>query len=75
MGKLMRRTASGDELLAEWSPADQESVTAAQEAYRHWLEQDYEAVQSDGTFYEPLTGDTLPVDAEQVILSTGMGGG
>lgn len=71
----MRRTVDGDELLAEWSPSDQASVTAAQEAYRHWLEQDYEAVQSDGTFYEPLTGDTLPVDAEQVILSTGMGGG
>ncbi|MGI8505768.1 MAG: hypothetical protein ACR2MK_03010 [Solirubrobacteraceae bacterium] len=75
MGKLMRRTVDGDELLAEWSPSDQASVTAAQEAYRHWLDQDYEAVQSDGTYYEPVSGDTFPVDAEQVILSTGMGGG
>jgi hypothetical protein len=75
MGKLMRRTVSGDEVLVEWSPSDQASVVAAKEAYQHWLGQDYEAVQSDGTFFEPVTGDEFPVDAEQVILSTGMGGG
>ncbi len=75
MGKLMRRTVSGDELLAEWSSSDQASVAAAEEAYRHWLGQDYEAVQSDGTFFEPVVSDVFPVDAEQVILSTGMGGG
>jgi hypothetical protein len=75
MGKLMRRTGAGDELLAEWSPSDQTSVAAAEAAYRHWLEQDYEAVQSDGTYYEPVSGDGFPVDAEEVILSTGLGGG
>ena len=71
----MRRTVDGDELLAEWSPSDQGSVAAAEAAYRDWLGQDYEAVQSDGTFFEPVPGDAFPVDAEQVILSTGMGGG
>ncbi len=75
MGQLLRRTTEGDELLAEWTPSDRESVQAAQEKYRYWLDQEYEAVQSDGVYYEPLTGDELPVDAEQVILSTAMGGG
>jgi hypothetical protein len=75
MGKLMRRTVAGEEVLAEWSPSDQASVAAAEEAYRRWLGQDYEAVQSDGTYYEPVAGDAFPIDAEQVILSTGMGGG
>jgi hypothetical protein len=75
MGKLLRRTAGGDELLAEWTPADGASVASAEAAYQHWLDQDYEAVQSDGVYYEPISGDHLPVDAEHVILSTAMGGG
>ena len=75
VGKLLRRTSAGDELVAEWTQSDQASIAAAQAEYRRWLEQDYEAVQSDGVYYEPLTGDELPVDAEQVILTTAMGGG
>jgi hypothetical protein len=75
VGKLLRRTTEGDELLAEWTPSDQPSVASAQAEYRRWLDQDYEAVQSDGVYYEPLTGDELPLEAEQVILSTAMGGG
>jgi hypothetical protein len=75
MGKLLRRTASGDELLAEWTSSDEASVASAEAAYQHWLDQDYEAVRSDGVHYEPISGDRLPVDAEQVILSTAMGGG
>ena len=76
MGKLLRRTSEGDELLAEWRRSDLASIKAAEQEYRHWLEQDYQAVQtSDSVHYEPLTGDELPVNAEQVILSTAMGGG
>ena len=75
MGTLMRRTSAGDEVLAEWSPSDEASVAAAEKTYRHWLTQDYEAVQSDGTFFQPVDDGAFPVDAEQVILSTGMGGG
>lgn len=75
MGVLLRRTGDGDEVLAEWAPSDEASVVAAEETYRHWLDQDYEAVQSDGTYFEPIEGDVFPVEAEQVILSTGMGGG
>jgi hypothetical protein len=75
MGQLLRRTTEGDELLVEWARSNSESVAAAQAAYRHWLDQDYEAVQSDGVHYAPVTGDELPLDAEQVIVSTAMGGG
>jgi len=40
------------------------------------LDQEYVAVRSDdGATYEPLTGDQLPVDAAEVILTTAMGGG
>ena len=75
MGTLLRRTVDGDEVLAEWSPDDPGSVRAAEDEYRRWLEEDYEAVQSDGTHYQPIEGDAFPVDAAQVVLSTGMGGG
>lgn len=75
MGVLLRRTGAGDEVLAEWSASDEASIAAAEQAYRHWLDQDYEAVQSDGTHFQPIEDDVFPVDAEQVILSTGMGGG
>jgi len=75
VGQLLRRTPEGDQVLAEWTPSDPASVRAAQSEYRSWLAQEHEAVQSDGVHYEPLTGDELPVDAEQVIVSTAMGGG
>jgi hypothetical protein len=75
MGKLVRRTAEGDEVLAEWSPDDVTSVSKAEDLYRDLLGQDYEAVRSDGTFFAPVEDDTFPVDAAEVVLSTGMGGG
>lgn len=75
VGKLLRRTVDGDELLVEWTRSDEVSVAAAQAAYRHWVDRDYEAVRSDGVYYEPVAGDGLPLDAEQVILTTAMGGG
>ena len=75
MGKLVRRTAAGDELLAEWSADDAGSVAKAEELYRDLLGQDYEAVRSDGTFFAPVEGDAFPVDAAEVVLSTGLGGG
>ena len=76
VGKLMRRTTKGDEVLAEWTPSDPASVESAQATYRHWLGQDYVAVQSrDGVHYDPLTGDELPINAERVVMSIAMGGG
>jgi hypothetical protein len=75
MGKLVRRTAAGDEVLAEWSADDRGSVAKAEDLYRDLLGQDYEAVRSDGTFFAPVEGDAFPVDAAEVVLSTGLGGG
>jgi hypothetical protein len=75
MGKLVRRTAEGDEELLEWSPSDADSVARAEGVYRDLLGQDYEAVVSDGTFYSPVEGDAFPVGAAEVVLTTGLGGG
>ncbi len=77
MGKLLRQLVEGDELLAEWDQTDLASVESAEREYRRWLDRgDYVAVRSDdGAHYEPISGDRLPVDAEQVILTTAMGGG
>lgn len=75
MGRLVRRTADGDEVLAEWSPDDAGSVAKAEDLYRDLIGQDYEAVRSDGTFFAPVEDDGFPVDAAEVVLSTGLGGG
>jgi len=65
-----------DELLAEWDRSDPASVEAAERELRRWLDRQYVAVRSDdGAHFEPLTGDHLPVDASEVILSVAMGGG
>jgi hypothetical protein len=65
-----------DELLAEWDRSDLGSVESAEREYRRWLERRYVAVRSDdGAHFEPLTGDRLPVDAAEVILTVAMGGG
>lgn len=76
MGKLLRRTSGGEQLLAEWDRTDLASVEIAEREYRRWLDRQYVAVRSDdGAHFAPLSGDRLPVDAEEVILSTAMGGG
>jgi hypothetical protein len=76
VGKLLRRMADSDELLAEWDRSDLASVETAEREYRRWLDRRYVAVRSDdGAHYEPLSGDRLPVDAAEVILTTAMGGG
>ena len=75
MGTLVRRTADGDEVLAKWSADDPGSVSRAEHLYRDLIGQDYEAVRSDGTFFAPVKDDAFPVDAAEVVLSTGLGGG
>jgi hypothetical protein len=66
----------GDELLAEWDPSDAASVESAEREYRRWVDQEYVAVRSDdGATFEPVSGDELPLDAAEVIVSTAMGGG
>jgi hypothetical protein len=73
MGKLVRRTIDGDEVVAEWSPSDPASVQAAAEALRREVDAGYVAVHGDGGRNEPV--DELPPDADMVILTMPMGGG
>ncbi len=73
MGKLVRRTLGGDEMVADWSPDDPDSVRAAAEAMRREVDAGYVAVQGGEGRNEPV--DELPPDAEVVILTMPMGGG
>jgi hypothetical protein len=73
MGKLVRRTLDGDEVVAEWSAGDADSVRAAAEAMRREVDAGYVAVRSGDGRNEPV--DELPPDAEMVILTMPMGGG
>jgi hypothetical protein len=76
VGKLLRRMVDGDELVAEWDQSDAASVESAEREYRRLLDQEYVAVRSDdGATFQSVSGDRLPVDAAEVILSTAMGGG
>jgi hypothetical protein len=73
MGKLVRRTLHGHELLAEWSASDPSSYDAAAAVFERELDSGYTAVRADGPTHQGVT--ELPRDAELVILSTAMGGG
>jgi hypothetical protein len=76
VGKLLRQRTDGDELLAEWDRSDLASVENAEREYRRWLDRGYVAVRSDdGAHFEPLSGDRLPADAQEVVLTIAMGGG
>ena len=73
MGKLVRRTLDGDEVIAEWSSGDDEAVRAAAAAMRREVDAGYVAVRGGDGRNEPV--DELPPDAEMVILTMPMGGG
>ncbi len=73
MGKLVRRTLGGDEMVADWSPDDPDSVRAAAEAMRREVDAGYVAVLGGDGRNEPV--DELPPDAAVVILTMPMGGG
>jgi hypothetical protein len=76
VGKLLREMIDGNQLLAEWDPSDPTSIDGAELEYRRWLDRAYVAARSDdGVHFEPVRGDRLPVDAEQVVLTTAKGGG
>jgi hypothetical protein len=76
VGKLLRQRTDGDELLAEWDRSDLASFENAEREYRRWLDRGYVAVRSDdGAHFAPLSGDRLPADAQEVLLTVAMGGG
>ena len=65
---------TGHTTLAEWTPADAESVEAAVAALRRELDAGYYAVVSAGEGRATQV-DTLPLDAELVILRRPIAGG
>jgi hypothetical protein len=73
MGKLLRRTLGGDEVVAEWTPDDQGSLEAAEDALRREVQAGYVAVLGGDGRNEPVS--ELPADADVVILTMPMGGG
>jgi len=73
MGKLLRRTLGGDEVVAEWTPDDPGSLQAAEETLRREVQAGYIAVLGGDGRNEPVS--ELPADAELVILTMPMGGG
>ena len=69
----MRRTLGGDEVVAEWSADDPDSVRAAADALRREVDAGYVAVEGGEGRNEPV--DELPPNADVVILTMPMGGG
>jgi hypothetical protein len=73
VGRLVRRTLHGDELLAEWSDSEPGSYERAADRLRRELEAGNSAARMNGPAHESVT--ELPPDAELVVLTTAMGGG
>ena len=65
---------TGHTTLAEWTAADAESVEAAVSALRRELDAGYYAVVTEGEGRATQV-DTLPLDAELVILRRPIAGG
>ena len=74
MSRLIRMDRSGHTTLAEWTAADPVSVEAAVETLRRELDAGYYAVVSEGEGRATQV-DTLPADAELVILRRPIAGG
>ena len=74
MSRLIRMDQSGHTTLAEWTPADAESVEAAVTALREQLDAGYYAVVNHGEGRATQVTE-LPVDADLVILRRPIAGG
>ena len=74
MSRLIRMDQTGHTTLAEWTAADAESVEAAVAALRRELDAGYYAVVSEGEGRARQV-ETLPMDAELVILRRPIAGG
>jgi hypothetical protein len=73
MGKLLRRTLDGDQMVAEWSPDDEASLRAAAEAMEREVQAGYVAMRGGDGRNEPV--HELPPDADVVLLTMPLGGG
>jgi hypothetical protein len=74
MGRLIRLDHSGHTTLAEWTQADGAAVDAAAAALRDELDHGLYAVVSEGEGRARQV-ETLPVDADLVILRRPIAGG
>lgn len=74
MSRLIRMDQSGHTTLAEWTAADPTSAEAAVVALRRELDAGYYAVVSQGEGRAEQV-QSLPVDAELVILRRPIAGG
>ena len=74
MARLIRMDNTGHTTVAEWTSADPSSVEAAVKALREELDRGYYAVVNHGEGRAEQV-ETLPLDAELVILRRPIAGG
>jgi hypothetical protein len=74
MARLIRMDNTGHTTVAEWTPADPETVEAAAAALRAELDAGYYAVVTQGEGQAEQVTE-LPADAELVILRRPIAGG
>src|SRR3954452_18147073 len=74
MARLVRVDQTGHTTLAEWTPADPAAIEGAVAALRSELDRGYYAVVNHGEGRAEQV-QTLPVDAELVILRRPIAGG
>ena len=74
MARLIRMDNTGHTTVAEWTSADPSSVEAAVKALREELDRGYYAVVNHGEGHAEQV-ETLPLDAELVILRRPIAGG
>ena len=75
MGTIVRRVLEGYQTLVEWSPSDPATVEAAEAIFRREVEGGYMAVLEDDGVNASEPVQSLPVDAERVVMTMPMGGG
>jgi hypothetical protein len=74
VSRLVRMDQTGHTTLAEWTPADADSVESAVEAFRRELDRGYFGMVSTGEGQAEQVRE-LPLDAELVIMRLPISGG
>lgn len=74
MSRLVRMDHTGHSTLAEWTPSDLASASAAATVFREQLEEGWFAVVSEGPGQARQVRE-LPLDAPLVILRRPIAGG
>lgn len=74
MARLVRMDSTGHTTLAQWTPADQAAIDLAAAELRAELDKGYYAIVTTGEGQASRV-DSLPVDADLVILRRPIAGG